>query len=85
MYKYIYNSLFELQLPAPNTIKKKEPTTVLQYYDVDFSVWGLEREKRGRKQSIVSQNSPEKKHAYNLDKEKKNHSLWIYVCQSIIT
>lgn len=47
VYKYIYNSLFELQLPAPTTIKKKEPT-VLQYYDVDFSVWGLEREKEGK-------------------------------------
>lgn len=42
MYKYIYNSFVELQLPAPTAIKKKEPT-VLQYYDVDFSVWELER------------------------------------------
>lgn len=47
MYTYIYNSFFELQLPAPIAIKKKEPT-VLQYYDVDFSVWGLEREKEGK-------------------------------------
>lgn len=47
VYTYIYNSFFELQLPAPIAIKKKEPT-VLQYYDVDFSVWGLEREKEGK-------------------------------------
>ena len=59
VYKYIYNSFVELQLPAPTAIKKKEPT-VLQYYDVDFSLWELEREKEGKKQSIVSQNFPEK-------------------------
>ena len=80
VYKYIYNSFVELQLPAPTAIKKKEPT-VLQYYDVDFSLWELEREKEGKKTKYSISEFSRKKHTYNLGKEKQNHSLWTYVCQ----